>query len=105
MKLLKQSVSVALTLLMLVSFFSIAFAAETITVDRVTIQEYEDEFGNVDEDLATIVVEFTITNASEQMTLLLTSENITEISDEVLSFKNPINKILIEMIDNVIVLK
>lgn len=82
MRLLKLIVSTVLSMVMIMSFCNIAFAAETITIDTVTIQRYEDEYGNVDEDLATIVVEFTITNASEQMTLLLTSENITEISAE-----------------------
>lgn len=82
MKLLKLLVSTILSLVMIMSFCNIAFAAETITIDRVLIQRFEDEFGDVDEDLATVVVEFTITNASEQMTLLLTSEDIDEISVE-----------------------
>jgi len=82
MKLLKQMICLTLSIVMILSFSSIAFAAETITIDTVTIQRYEDEFGSVDDELVTVVVEFTITNASEQMTLLLTSENISEISEE-----------------------
>lgn len=82
MKFLKHLLSIVLSLVMIMSFCNTVFAAESITIDTVTIQRYEDEYGTVDEDLVTIVVEFTITNASEQMTLLLTSENITEISTE-----------------------
>ena len=82
MKLLKQMICLTLSIVMILSFSSIAFAAETITIDTVTIQRYEDEFGAVDDELVTVVVEFTITNASDQMTLLFTSENISEISEE-----------------------
>lgn len=81
MKFFKQFTSVTLSIVIMLSFCNIAFAAETITIDTVTIQRYEDEYGTVDDDLVTIVVEFTLSNSAEQMTLLLTSEDISEISD------------------------
>lgn len=85
MKLLKLIASAVISIALIMSFCSIAFAAETIIIDKVTIKEYEDEFGATDDELLTFVVDFTITNASDQITVLLTSENISLLSSETAS--------------------
>lgn len=85
MKLLNLLTGIVLSLAMIVAFCNVTYAAETISIDTVTIQNYEDEYGNIDDSLVSIVIEFTTTNAAEQITVLLTSENITEISTETVS--------------------
>lgn len=55
------------------------FAQDAITVDSVSFFEYVDEYGMTDESLVGVKVSFTSVFSNE-ITVLLTSENITEIS-------------------------
>lgn len=63
------------------SFSTVAFASRTMTIDSVVFGEYTDAEGNTDENLVNVTVSFTAVTA-EQFTLLLTTENITEITEE-----------------------
>ena len=68
----------------IISIFALStcvFAEDAITIDSVTFYEYVDEYGMEDESLVSVKVGFTSVS-TEQISLLLTSENITEISDE-----------------------
>ena len=58
------------------------FADAPITIDNVTFLEYSDEYGMTDDSLVTVKVAFTLSETTEQISLLLTSENISEISNE-----------------------
>lgn len=85
MNVFKRILTMVLSVAMIFSLCTMALAEELITIDTVTIQNYEDAYGNVDKDLATVVVEFTVPTTADQMTLLLTTEDITEISAETAS--------------------
>lgn len=71
------------TLIVAVAFtaFSVAYASDAITIDSVVFGEYVDEYGAVDKSLVSVKVGYTAVTVHEQMSLLLTSEDITEISD------------------------
>lgn len=81
MKILKFLLTTTLFIAMIMSFASVTYAASAITINDVTFEEYVDEYGSTDESLVTVKVSFTMSSSSEQISFLLTSENITEISD------------------------
>lgn len=83
MKLFKQLMSVVLSFSLILSFCCMAFATDSLSIDTVTIQKYTDELGVEDESLVTFTVDFTIVDTAEQMTVLLASENITDLSENV----------------------
>lgn len=82
MKTLKSFVIAILIASIMMSFSVVGFAADAITIDSITFHEYVDEYGDTDASLVTVKVAFTMVSASEQVSLLLTSENISEISAE-----------------------
>lgn len=81
MRNLKRILTILMAVLMLISVSSAVFAEETITIDSISFFEYVDETGAKDKDLVSVKVSFTAFSAS-QITLLLTSEDISEISTE-----------------------
>lgn len=87
MKATKKIVSAMLFAGMLMSVGTVSYAAETepetdpITIDSVIFSQYEDTTGTVDENLMNVTVGFTAMDP-EQITLLLTSENMTTITDQ-----------------------
>lgn len=81
MKFTKKIISSILFLSMILCFSLNVLAAETISIDSVSFQEYIDEYGMPDDTLVTVKVTFTIPTTSEQTSILLASENIAEISE------------------------
>ena len=81
-KLEKEIISILIVGISLITSTLNVFADTPITIDNVTFLEYSDEFGMVDDSLVTVKVAFTLSDATEQISLLLTSENISEISNE-----------------------
>ena len=81
MKSTKKIISSILFLSMILCLSLNVLAAETISIDSVSFQEYIDEFGMPDDTLVTVKVTFTIPTTSEQTSILLASENISEISE------------------------
>lgn len=81
MKSTKKIISSVLFLSIILCFSLNVLAAETISIDSVSFQEYIDEFGMPDDTLVTVKVTFTIPTTTEQTSILLASENISEISD------------------------
>ena len=104
MRVFKSLMCTVLSFVVAMSFCTVAFAtgaaagnatgttsgttSGTITIDKVSIQEFQDQTGTVKDELVNIVVEFTITNPSEEFTVLLTSEEVTG------STKEPETKII-----------
>jgi len=80
-KFTKKIISSILFLSMILCFSLNVLAAETISIDSVSFQEYIDEYGMPDDTLVTVKVTFTIPTTSEQTSILLASENIAEISE------------------------
>ncbi len=81
MKILKFLLSATLILSFVVCSATVTYAAGSITIDDVTIEEYVDENGDIDADLLTVKVAFTAPSSPKQITVLLASENISEVSD------------------------
>lgn len=81
MKNLKYLLITSLIVMMIMCCSVITYAADAITINSVTFEEYVDAYGSNDESLVSVKVEFTMTQTIEQISLLLTSENIAEISD------------------------
>lgn len=80
MKIFKFLLSTALILSLVICSATVTYAADNITIDSVTFEKYVDRYGAVDESLVTVKVAFTASSAPEQISLLLASENITQIS-------------------------
>lgn len=59
---------------------AIGAAAADITVDTVTFREYFDEYGMKDETLLEVEVTFTAAETAEEVTVVLASEGIPELS-------------------------
>lgn len=75
---------VALIVIALLVMPTYAFAADAITIDSITLDVYEED-GIVDEDFVQVTVSFTAIETAEEITLLLTSENITELNEQTIS--------------------
>ena len=58
---------------------------ENISIDTVTFKKYVDESGNIDDDLLSVAIDFTVPTATEQITVLVTSEDISELNEETMS--------------------
>jgi len=80
-KKLKFLLTTTLFIALFLSFTTVTYATDAITIDSVIFEEYVDEYGAIDESLVTVKVAFTAVSSPEQISLLLTSENISEISD------------------------
>lgn len=68
----------------LMSFSVVAHAVDNedaITIDSMTFSEYEGEGGVVDESLISVKVGFTAVYPSEQITILVSTDDITELTD------------------------
>ena len=81
MKTARKIILALMTVLAVMSISSVVFAEDAITVDSIDFFEYVDEVGAKDDSLVSVKVSFTAVS-SDQVTILLTSEDIPEISLE-----------------------
>lgn len=82
MKKAKKLISAMLFGVMLVSSMSIVHAGtDPITIDSIIFSEYTDSQGATDDSLINVTVGFTAVSDADQISVLLTSENISEITD------------------------
>lgn len=81
MKTARKILLALMTVLTVMSLSAVVFAEDAITVDSIDFFEYVDEVGARDDSLVSVKVSFTAVS-SEQVTILLTSEDIPEISIE-----------------------
>jgi len=81
MKTVKQIISIALIVAIISLFAVSAYAASSITLGDVTFGEYTDEYGDLDDAYVKIKMNFTAIEGTEQISVLLTTENITSIAE------------------------
>ena len=80
-----KRIVLATVLSVLLAALAIGVAAEDITIGTVTFREYFDAYGMKDTTLIEAEVTFTATESPAEVTVLLTSEDITELSTDTLS--------------------
>ena len=84
MKTARKILFAMLLVVSLMSFSMVAHAidkADAITIDSVMFDEYVGETGTVDNTLISVKTGFTAVYPSEQITILVSTEDITELSD------------------------
>lgn len=82
MKNVKRIIYAVLAAAMLMIFSVGVFAAESVTIDSVTLDKYVDAYGMKDTNLLTVSVAFTVSDGVDQISILLTASDISEISND-----------------------
>lgn len=76
---------IALTVIAVLAMSTCVFASEAITIDSVVLSEWTDASGNVVEGLVKATVAFTAVETADEITILVTSEDISELNDSTAS--------------------
>lgn len=77
----KIIIAAIISLFVFFNCFTVVCAAGEIVIKSVAFEEYTDEYGYIDESVVSVKIQFSSPSA-KQITILLASENISEISSE-----------------------
>lgn len=72
---------IALTVIAVLAMSTCVFASDAITIDSVVLGEWTDDNGDVVEGLVKVTVSFTAVETAEEITILVTSEDISALND------------------------
>ena len=76
---------IALTVIAVLAMSTCVFASDAITIDSVVLSQWTDASGEVVEGLVKATVAFTAVDTADEITILVTSEDISELNEDTAS--------------------